>query len=222
VGKRHRRIRARSAPGQVAGAANEKPGLEAHRAITACPTCVLPKAPVPVAGPYAARPSNSGLRNHFHATKSSRGPSCALAAGPDFAGVARRRCWPAQLDGKHLGWGLARALDRLGRERDRLGAAGLPQGLFPSNTHGRGNKRSRRWTSRDTPESSGSRSTSNEVRGVEREHVREARESRALCDRPRGGPESQPARGVRARASSREDRGSRCRTRRPFRSARLA
>ena len=33
MGKRHRRIRARSATGQVAGAANEKPGLEAHRPI---------------------------------------------------------------------------------------------------------------------------------------------------------------------------------------------
>jgi hypothetical protein len=32
VGKRHRRIRARSATRQVAGAATEKPGLEAHRA----------------------------------------------------------------------------------------------------------------------------------------------------------------------------------------------
>jgi hypothetical protein len=31
VGKRHRRIRARSATGQVAGAATEKAGLEAHR-----------------------------------------------------------------------------------------------------------------------------------------------------------------------------------------------
>ena len=31
VGKRHRRIRARGATGQVAGAATEKPGLEAHR-----------------------------------------------------------------------------------------------------------------------------------------------------------------------------------------------
>jgi hypothetical protein len=31
VGKRHRRIRARSATGHVAGAATEKPGLEAHR-----------------------------------------------------------------------------------------------------------------------------------------------------------------------------------------------
>jgi hypothetical protein len=51
VGKRHRRIRARSAPGQVAGAANEKAGLEAHRAKAACPTCVLPKAPVPVTRP---------------------------------------------------------------------------------------------------------------------------------------------------------------------------
>jgi hypothetical protein len=49
VGKRHRRIRARSATGQVAGAANEKPGSTAHRPKTACPTCVLPKGPlVPV------------------------------------------------------------------------------------------------------------------------------------------------------------------------------
>jgi hypothetical protein len=30
MGKRHRRIRARSATGQVAGAATEKPGLKQH------------------------------------------------------------------------------------------------------------------------------------------------------------------------------------------------
>ena len=47
VGKRHRRIRARSATGQVAGAANEKPGLERPSRKTACPTCVLPKSPCP-------------------------------------------------------------------------------------------------------------------------------------------------------------------------------
>ena len=51
VGKRHRRIRARSATGQVAGAANEKPGLGAHRPEPACPSCVLPEAPVPVSRP---------------------------------------------------------------------------------------------------------------------------------------------------------------------------
>jgi hypothetical protein len=47
VGKRHRRIRARSATGQVAGAATEQPGLKAHRRKTACPACVPPKAPSP-------------------------------------------------------------------------------------------------------------------------------------------------------------------------------
>ena len=48
VGKRHRRIRARSATRQVAGAATEKPGLEAHRAKRPTQPWVLPKAPVPV------------------------------------------------------------------------------------------------------------------------------------------------------------------------------
>jgi hypothetical protein len=45
VGKRHRRIRARSATGQVAGAATEKPGLNSPIVQTAYPACVLPEGP---------------------------------------------------------------------------------------------------------------------------------------------------------------------------------
>jgi hypothetical protein len=47
MGKRHRRIRARSATGQVAGAATEKPGLNTPIAQTGLPVCVLPKSPCP-------------------------------------------------------------------------------------------------------------------------------------------------------------------------------
>jgi hypothetical protein len=42
-------LRARSATGQVARAANEKGGLAAHRAKPACPSAFSHKAPVPVA-----------------------------------------------------------------------------------------------------------------------------------------------------------------------------
>ena len=60
VGKRHRRIRARSATGQVAGAANEKPGLKQHPSSNepACPTCVLPESPCP-GHPTLTRPSQN-------------------------------------------------------------------------------------------------------------------------------------------------------------------
>lgn len=61
MGKRQRRIRARSAPGQVAGAANEKLGLAAHRRITACPTCVLPEGPCARSADRRRRPGR-GLR----------------------------------------------------------------------------------------------------------------------------------------------------------------
>jgi hypothetical protein len=55
VGERHRPIRARSAPGQVAGAATEKHGLEAHRPQTACPTAFSTQEPLcPVPGYYAS------------------------------------------------------------------------------------------------------------------------------------------------------------------------
>ena len=46
AGKRHRRIRARSATGPVAGAAERKTGLKAHPQNTACPLCVLPEKPL--------------------------------------------------------------------------------------------------------------------------------------------------------------------------------
>src|SRR5512133_3301467 len=47
VGKRHRRIRARGATGQVAGAATKKPGLEAHRPKRPAQPAFSQKAPRP-------------------------------------------------------------------------------------------------------------------------------------------------------------------------------
>jgi hypothetical protein len=46
MGKRHRRIRARSATGQVAGAATEKPGLNTPIAQTGLPTMRSPTEPL--------------------------------------------------------------------------------------------------------------------------------------------------------------------------------
>jgi hypothetical protein len=47
MGKRHRRIRAPSATGQVAGAATEKPGLQrAHRPRTGLPSLRSPRKPL--------------------------------------------------------------------------------------------------------------------------------------------------------------------------------
>jgi hypothetical protein len=51
VGKRHGRIRALGTTGHVAGAATEKSGSKRIAQETACPSCVLPRAPVPVGGP---------------------------------------------------------------------------------------------------------------------------------------------------------------------------
>jgi hypothetical protein len=45
VGKRHQRIRARSATGQVAGAATESPGSNAHRPRTGLPNMRSPRKP---------------------------------------------------------------------------------------------------------------------------------------------------------------------------------
>jgi hypothetical protein len=71
MGKRHRRIRARSATGQVAGAATEKPGLNTPIAQTGLPVCVLPKSPCP--GPTSLTRPNPEQQpsHHFHAPKLS-------------------------------------------------------------------------------------------------------------------------------------------------------
>jgi hypothetical protein len=82
VGKRHRRIRARSATGQVAGAANEKPGLEAHRPKTACPTCVLQKAPRPSRPNLSPPPDTTGAPG--------RAVSCPEKSGGLWIGPSER------------------------------------------------------------------------------------------------------------------------------------
>jgi hypothetical protein len=74
VGKRHRRIRARSATGQVAGAATEKPGLNSPIVQTGLPSLRSPKGPSsqsvepkPTAGHHRA------FRAQFHAPTGGRG-----------------------------------------------------------------------------------------------------------------------------------------------------
>jgi hypothetical protein len=77
VGKRHRRIRARSATGQVAGAATETAGLKAHRPKRPAQPAFSQKAPRPSRPNLDRRPDTTGpSREQFHA------PRCSSALQP--------------------------------------------------------------------------------------------------------------------------------------------
>jgi len=74
VGKRHRRIRAHSTTGQVAGAATEKPGSKPIAQKPACPTCVLPESPLSQSAEPRPKPGQQPSERHSHApTRSSVG-----------------------------------------------------------------------------------------------------------------------------------------------------
>ena len=75
MGKRHRRIRARSATGQVAGAATEKPGLNSPIVQNGLPNLRSPtKAPRPSRSNLSPPPDTTGaLKEQFHAPKLSSG-----------------------------------------------------------------------------------------------------------------------------------------------------
>jgi hypothetical protein len=77
VGKRHRRIRARSATGQVAGAATEKPGLQlAHRPKRPAQPAFSQKAPRPSRPNLSPPPDTTGaLKEQFHAPNRSSRPN---------------------------------------------------------------------------------------------------------------------------------------------------
>ena len=75
MGKRHRRIRARSATGQVAGAATEKPGLNTPIAQTGLPNMRSPTEPLSRSTePTPDQPDQQPLR-HFHAPTSDSLPA---------------------------------------------------------------------------------------------------------------------------------------------------
>jgi hypothetical protein len=82
VGTRHRRIRARSTAGQVAGAATNNAGLAAHRLPAACPTRASPEQPL-------AREKRSSRR---HRTAPTRAVSC-----PDNGSAFTARAFKAVL-----------------------------------------------------------------------------------------------------------------------------
>jgi hypothetical protein len=73
VGKRHRRIRARSATGQVAEAATEKPGLQlAHRPKRPAQPAFSQKAPRPSRPTLSPPPDTTGaFKEQFHAPNGS-------------------------------------------------------------------------------------------------------------------------------------------------------
>ena len=76
MGKRHRRIRARSATGQVAGAATEKPGLQrAHRPKRPAQPAFSQKAPRPSRPNLSPPPDTTrALKQQFHAPRRGSDP----------------------------------------------------------------------------------------------------------------------------------------------------
>jgi len=72
MGKRHRRIRARSATGQVAGAATEKPGLNTPIAQTGLPNMRSPTEPLSRSTEPTPDQPDQQPQNHFHAPTSRR------------------------------------------------------------------------------------------------------------------------------------------------------
>jgi len=84
VGKRHRRIRARSATGQVAGAATEKPGLQlAHRPKRPAQPAFSQKAPRPSRPNLSPPPDTTGaFKEQFHAP-TSRSRAARASGYPD-------------------------------------------------------------------------------------------------------------------------------------------
>jgi hypothetical protein len=89
--KRHQRIRARSATGQVAGAATEKAGLNTPIVQrSAYPSCVLPESPCPGRRTLPAGIRTTALESHFHAPTRGCGvaPSVASRFGVQWEQVA--------------------------------------------------------------------------------------------------------------------------------------
>ena len=75
MGKRHRRIRARSATGQVAGAATEKPGLNTPIVQTGLPNLRSPKGPSSQsAEPTSTAGQHSAFTAQLHAPSRSSEP----------------------------------------------------------------------------------------------------------------------------------------------------
>jgi hypothetical protein len=111
VGKRHRRIRARGATGQVAGAATEKHGLEAHRANR-------PAQHAFSQGPWPSRPSlNPNQPNQQPQNDILMPRQAALRASRSGRIIERSGTSnPAALVIESLSGGLLRRL-RVGRQR---------------------------------------------------------------------------------------------------------
>jgi hypothetical protein len=153
VGKRHRRIRARSATGQVAGAATEKAGLEAHRprrpAQPAFSRRPLSQSTEPKPGPGRQQGLQRALSCHDKrqspASSSVVGPggphscerdsavsghACRIAGA--FAAICANpiRSSPASMPAKHYGSGFeSSSSSRLTRERSLVRAQPRPSSV---------------------------------------------------------------------------------------------
>ena len=91
VGKRHRRIRAHSTPGPVAGAATEKSGSKPIAQETACPACVPQRAPVPVSRTYGQQPGQQPSDRSFMPRKATLCDRRAMVPTCDLAQNRRQR-----------------------------------------------------------------------------------------------------------------------------------
>jgi hypothetical protein len=106
VGKRHRRIRARSTTGSVAGAASEYSGLSAHQPWHGLPSLRSPRSPCPDRPTLSSRPDSRPPRA-FHALKTdppppieNRPPSGVAGASGGVLSLARS----AVVEVRRKGW----------------------------------------------------------------------------------------------------------------------
>ena len=99
MGKRHRRIRARSATGPVAGAATEKPGLEAHRPRTGLPNLRSPRKPPSRSTDRRSKPGRQPPSDSFkpRQAEASRPPRARLLSARSGATAAHISCHGAEL-----------------------------------------------------------------------------------------------------------------------------
>ena len=105
MGKRHRRIRARSATGQVAGAATEKPGLNSPIVQIGLPSLRSPKGP----SSQSAEPKPTTGRQPLH-----RAVSCPEQHPAALTAPSRRE---QRWDKEHPGYGFSRKQKWLSRSK---------------------------------------------------------------------------------------------------------
>ena len=149
MGKRHRRIRARSATRQVAGAANEKPGLNTPIAQNGLPSLRSPEGPCP-SRPNLSRPPDDtdAFKEAVSCRELRQSPAVlsGLSDLPRSESAARRHVrrtrwrgcgWDDMRSGEVAGWALWARIEYAEAGRARRGDAAAS----PRSARGHGRRR---------------------------------------------------------------------------------